>query len=182
MVKTYPIPCTKEEIDSIILASVENDFAYTLFMVAKTTGRRLGEYYTVKVKDIDFEKGVMMTQVLKRKKKIEREAILTPEIASLLQRYILRTKLKLDDYVFRKVGYRQIQNLIKTYSKKAKIEHNVSFHNFRHYFVTELFKKGWSYDKIAKLTGHSAPATLVSYDHSVASDIKADALEALRDI
>ncbi len=182
MVKTYPVPCTKEEIDAIILAAVDNDFAYTLFMVAKTTGRRLGEYYDVKVKDINIEDGTMMTKVLKRKRKIDREAILTPEIASLLQRYILRNKLKLDDYVFRKVGYRQIQNLIKVYSKKAKVNHNVSFHNFRHYFVTELFKMGWSYDKIAKLTGHTTPGTLISYDHSVASDIKEDALIALKNM
>lgn len=177
-----PSPCTKEEIEAIMNVCQDNDYYYTLFMTAKTTGRRLGEYYNVKVSDINFDKNLMMTEVLKRRAKIKKEAILLPEIALLLRQFIVRNKLKSDDYVFRKRSYRQIQCAISTYAKKAKINHNVSFHNFRHYFITELVRKGWHYDKIAKLTGHSTPQTLIFYDHAVASDIRDDALEALRDI
>ena len=148
-----------------------------LFMTAKSTGRRLGEYYNVQVKDIDFETSVMNTIVLKRRKYVKKEAILLPEVKQLIQAYIRKNSLKLDDYLFRKVGYRQIQNKIKTYAKKANIDHNVSFHNFRHYFITELVRKGWPYEKIRKLTGHSSLGTLVNYDSSVASDIKEDALK-----
>jgi integrase len=67
--KTAPTPCTKEEIDAIIDKAADNDFYFTLFNVAKTTGRRLGEYYEVKVKDIDFDKDIMMTTILKRRMK-----------------------------------------------------------------------------------------------------------------
>ena len=177
-----PVPCTREEIDALILASAGDEFMYTLLMVAKTTGRRISEYYDVRVMDIDFDKGIMKTKVLKRKTKIEKEAILTSEVSMILRRYIAKNHFKLEDYVFRKVSKRQIQNLVIKYAQKANISHKVTFHNMRHYFVTELIKKGWSYDKIAKLTGHSTPTTLVHYDHAVASDIKEDALEALRDI
>lgn len=176
-----PVPCTKEEIDNLILASAENEYIYTLFMVAKTTGRRISEYYDVRVMDINFDTGIMKTKVLKRKQKVEKEAILTNEVTMILRRYILKNQMKLEDYVFRKKTKRQIQNLVIKYSKKAGIPHKVTFHNFRHYFVTSLIKKGWSYDRIAKLTGHSTPTTLVHYDHCVASDIKEDALEALKD-
>ena len=182
MVKSDPIPCTKEEMDNIIEASMDDDFAYMLFKVARKTGRRLGEYYDVQVKDVDFDRKVMMTKVLKRRKKVEKDAILDDELIYLIKRYIAKEKLKLDDYLFRKVGYRQIQNLIKKYSKKAGINHNVSFHNFRHYFVTELFKKGWTYDKIAKLTGHSSVSTLINYDHSVALDVADDARKDIKDL
>ena len=72
--------------------------------------------------------------------------------------------------------------MVKTFAKKAGIKHNVSFHNFRHYLITELVRKGWSYDKIAKLTGHSSVGTLSTYDHAVATDIKEDALIALKDL
>jgi len=171
MPKVEPIPCTKEEMDKIIDSSMNDDFFYMLFKVARKTGRRLGEYYDVKVKDVDFENRIMMTKVLKRKQKVFKEAILDDDLIYLIKSYIQRHKLKLDDYLFRKVGYRQIQNRISSYAKKAGIKHKVSFHNFRHYFVTELFKKGWTYDKIAKLTGHSSVGTLVLYDHTVASDI-----------
>jgi integrase/recombinase XerD len=182
MPKTMPVSCTKEEMDKIIDAAVEDDFFYMLFKVARKTGRRLGEYFDVKVKDVDFERKIMMTKVLKRRQKIEKEAILDDELVMLIKRYIAKEKLKLEDYLFRKVGYRQIQNRIVYYSKKAKINHKVSFHNFRHYFITELFKKGWTYDKIAKLTGHSSAGTLSNYDHSVASDIAIEAREDIRDI
>ena len=171
MVKVAPVPCSKEEIDKILESAGDNDFYYTLFTVAKTTGRRLGEYYGVKVEDIDFEKRIMMTNVLKRRAYIKKEAILTEEVAKLLRQYIIRNRLKVGDYVFRKVSYRQIQHAISQYAKKAGTPHKVSFHNFRHYFVTELVRKGWSYDQISKLTGHSSPSTLVFYDSSVASDI-----------
>jgi len=182
MPKTEIIPCSKEEMDKIIDASIEDDFFYMFFKVARKTGRRLGEYYDVQVKNVEFDRKVMMTKVLKRRKKIEKEAILDDELIYLIKTYIRKNNLKLDDYLFRKVGYRQIQNKIKSYSKKAGIQHKVSFHNFRHYFITELFKKGWTYDKISKLTGHSSAGTLATYDHTVASDLGDKAREDIKDI
>jgi len=175
-------PCTKEEIDAIINAARADDFCYVLFKVASKTGRRIGEYYDVKVRDVDFEKKVMVTKVLKRRARIEKEAILDDDLLYLIQRYIVSAHLKLEDYLFRKVGRRQIQNLVKKYAKKANIDHPVVFHNFRHYFVTELFRAGWTYERIAKLTGHSTPGTLVMYDHTVASDVAEDAREALKNL
>jgi len=180
MAKTAPIPCTKEEMDNLLNAAMGDDFCYLLFKVARKTGRRLGEYYEVQVKNIDYERKTMMTKVLKRRAKVEKEAILDDDLIYLIKRYIAQNNLKLDDYLFRKVGYRQIQNLVKTYAKKANIPHNVVFHNFRHYFITELAKAGWTYERISKLTGHSTPGTLIAYDHTVASDVADDAREALK--
>ena len=182
MPKTAIVPCTKEEMSKIVETSMEDEFYYTLFMLAKKTGRRLGEYYDVKVQDLDFDRGVMMTKVLKKRKKIEKEAILDSELIFLLKSHIRNNQLKLNDYLFRKVSYRQIQNKIAYYGKKAGVKHKVSFHNFRHYFVTELFKKGWTYDKIAKLTGHTTVSTLTLYDHTVASDIREKAVEDIKDL
>jgi len=188
MVKKPPVPCTKEEMDWLLNAAIGDDYAYLLFKVARKTGRRLGEYYEVQVKDIDIEKKIMMTKILKRKRKVLKEAILDDDLIYLIQRHITRCGLKLDDYIFRwqkkdkTICMRQIQNKVKTYAKKAQIPHNVSFHNFRHYFITELFKAGWSYERISKLTGHSSVGTLAIYDHSVASDIADDARDAIRDL
>lgn len=184
MPKTSIVPCTKEEVDRLIEAATDDDFFYLLFKIARKTGRRLGEYYEVQWKHIDFDRKLMITRVLKRKIKVEKEAILDDELTHLLKRYNnkIKPKPKLEDYVFRKVGYRQIQNRVASYAKKAGISHKVSFHNFRHYFVTELFRKGWTYDKIAKLTGHSSVGTLVLYDHTVASDIADKAREDIKDL
>jgi len=226
MVKTDIIPCSKEEIDKILEASIDNDFYYMLFSVAKTTGRRIGELYGnqkkkeigrkiigkkieydengkeialsktraiykripdeyeggVQVKDIDFDKGIMKVWVLKRRKLIQDETILIPETLKTIRYYIVKNKLNSEDYLFRKVTYRGIQDAIGRYSKKAGIKHKVSMHNFRHHFVTELKRKGWTNDKISKLTGHKTPSVLSIYDHIVASDIKEDAIKDLKDI
>jgi len=182
MVKSAIIPLTKEEMVKLLEASMDDEFWYMFFSVAKKTGRRLGEYYDVKCSDIDYDRKIMMTKVLKRRRKVEKEAILDDNLIFLIQNYTRRNGLKLDDYLFRKVGYRQIQNKIKTYAKKAGIAHNVVFHNFRHYLITELFKAGWSYDRISKLTGHSSVGTLAIYDHTVASDIADEARDAIKDL
>ena len=63
-------------------------------------GCRVSEALGITVSDIDFEKNIMMTEVLKRRQRIKKEAILTPEVTTLLKQYILRNKLKPDDYVF----------------------------------------------------------------------------------
>lgn len=182
MPKTEIIPCTREEMDNLIDSCIDDDFFYLLFKIARKTGRRLGEYYLVQVKDIDFDRKIMMTQVLKRRKKVYKEALLDEELLTLLKKYISQNKLKLDDYIFRKVSYRQIQNKVVSYSKKAKIPHKVSFHNFRHYFITELTKKGYSHSDIAKLTGHSTVGVIANYDHTVASDIRDRAIKDIKDI
>jgi hypothetical protein len=147
--------------------------------VKKPTGKYIGG---VKVKDIDYDRKVMMTLVLKRRKKVYKEALLDDELIILLKRYIAKEKLTLEDYIFRKVGYRQIQNKVTSCAKKAGINHKVSFHNFRHYFITELSKKGYSHSDIAKLTGHSTIGVIASYDHTVASDIRDRAINDIKDI
>lgn len=147
--------------------------------------KKTGEWvYGVQVKDIDFEKATMKTWVLKRRQYIQDETILMPETLELIRKYINRNRMNLDDYVFRAKGRKMsmIQKKIKYYAKKAGIGHNVSIHNFRHYFVTELKRKGWSNDMIAKLTGHKTITALSVYDHIVADDIRDKAMEDLKDI
>ena len=180
--KTKVESLNKVEMNKLIDSSLENDFYYLIFTLARKTGRRLGEYYNCKVKDIDFDRQILLTQVLKQRKRVYKEAILNPELCNLLRRHIRMENLKEEDYLFRKVSYRAIQYAVKKYAKKAGIEKNVVFHNFRHYFITELFKKGWTYDKIAKLTGHSNIDTLKHYDHTVASDLSEKAREDIADI
>lgn len=224
MPKSEVIPCTQEEMNKLIEATIGNDFYYLIFMVAKNTGRRLGELYGtpekkkigekivgkktvsingkdvaidvkkaiykktgnylggVKVKDIDFNESTMKVWVLKRRKLTQDETILSKPILDLIKHYIVKNKLKENDYLFREKSYSSIQYAVDRYAKKAGIEHNVCFHNFRHYFVTYLKKKGWTNDKISKLTGHKSVGTLSIYDHVVAKDIRDDALEDLKDI
>ena len=92
MPKKPPIPCSREEMDAIINASMEDDFFFMLFKIARKTGRRLGEYFDVQVKDIDFDRRVMMTKVLKRRQKVLKEAMDDDELIYLIKTYIQRNK------------------------------------------------------------------------------------------
>lgn len=182
MTKQPPVPMSKDEINALISATTDSDYYYTLFNFAKKTGRRLGEYYDLKVKDIRFDEGTVLMKVLKRRKRVEKEVIIDDEILRLLKRFVEIEKLKLDDYVFHKYSYRQIQRKIKLYAVKAGIKKNVMFHNFRHYFVTGLIKQGWTYDQIMKLTGHASISTLTVYDSATARDIEDKARSSIKNL
>lgn len=224
MPKESIIPCTKEEMDKLIEASIESDFYYMFFNVAKFTGRRIGELWGnqkkkevgrkvigkkieydkdgkevafartrpiyklvpnewvggIKVKDINFDEGLMKVWVLKRRKLEQDETVLPKEVLTLIKHYVIKNNLKPEDYLFREKAYSSIQAAVSNYAKKAGITHKVSVHNFRHYFVTELKRKGWSNDQIQKLTGHKTTTMLAIYDHIVARDIKDKVLEDLK--
>jgi len=145
-----------------------------------------GNYeFGVQVKDIIQEQdgtATMKVWVLKRRNYIQDETILQRPIADLVFKYIRKHNLKLDDYLFRKKSYRQIQQAVGSYAKKAGIKKKVMMHSFRHFFVTYFLKKGWSYDKIAKLTGHKSINSLGSYDHVVSRDLRERALRDLEGI
>jgi len=145
-----------------------------------------GDYrFGVKVKDIVQEPdgtATMKVWVLKRRTYAQDETILQKPVADLVFKYIRRHNLKLDDYVFRGKSYRSIQQAVTSFGKKAGINKNVMFHTFRHFFITHFLKKGWSYNQVAKLTGHKAVGSLASYDHMVPRDLRDKALEDLKGI
>jgi integrase/recombinase XerD len=107
---------------------------------------------------------------------------MTDDLAKILARYIEKKKLKLDDYLFNKWTTRTIQNAVKRYAKIAGIKKNVVFHNFRHNFVTQLAKRGWTPYQIIQLTGHANIGGLNPYSHMVLEDVKEEALKTLKDI
>jgi len=136
--------------------------------------------FGVQVKDIIPEEdgtSTMKVWVLKRRNYIQDETILNKTISTLVRKYINRHNLKLDDYLFRKRSYRQIQSAVSKFGVKAGITKRVMFHSFRHYFITHYLKKGWSYNEVAKLTGHKSINSLGSYDHVVSRDLREKALE-----
>jgi len=232
MVKTEPMPLTKEEKDKILEeARLHNEFDYLLYMVLSTTGRRIGELYGVeetkvtrkkvgtktvyqdgkpleidnripvykklgkwgfgvKGKDINLQKETMIVWVLKRRKPMQDETVLTPKVTKLLKVFMKKNRIGLEDYVFRRHGrsYRNLNNVLKKYAKAAGVEtkkttsnitKSLSLHSFRHAFVTHLKRIGWTDDKIMILTGHKTAAVLKTYSHIVPNDIRDDILEAV---
>ena len=114
MVRYAPEILTKEEVDALMdVVREESKYHYVLFSVAKFTGRRLGEIYELKVKDIDFENKTLKTLILKRKQKMIKEAVMIDQLSLILNKWINYKKLKLEDYLFHEHSIRSIQNHIK---------------------------------------------------------------------
>lgn len=156
--------------------------------------KKLGKWvFGVKGKDIDFEKNIVKMWVLKRRKPMQDETVLVPEVAKLLKVFMKKNKIGLEDYVFRRPGrtYRNLNNVLKNYAKEAgvplkketgNVTTSLSLHSFRHYFITELKRLGWADDRIMILTGHKTAAVLSTYSHVVPYDIRKEMLAAVREL
>lgn len=171
------------EIEHIKIKNLDGTYSEVNHIKTRPVYKKVNHWsYGVQVKDIDFDKGIMKTWVLKRRNYIQDETILIPEVASLIRAYVKKNQLKLEDFVFRKVPMRTMQYRIGRYAKKCNINHIVSLHSFRHNFITELKRQGWANDEIRKLTGHKSAAVLSIYDHIVAEDLRDKFLEASKKI
>lgn len=180
MVKQKTVPATPNEVQAVLKVAEGVPFYDMLFYIASKTGRRLGEYMSIQVKDIDWEKNIMICKVNKtRRRDVYRDIQLDEKGAYMLKTFIASHALKMEDYPFQAVSERAVQFAVKKYAKKAGLQKNFTFHNFRHYFVTELLKKGWSYDQIVKVTGHRSITSLAWYDHAVPADLRAKLFQAM---
>lgn len=180
MPKGPTIPCTKEEIDALLnYTQTKDPDAFTLFFLASRTGRRISEYLAIRVCDIDLANKKMRMIVQKRREEWQQETVLNDECVQLLRFYIGTRGLQGDMLLFDFLGKRSIQLTIQKYAKQAGIPHNVTFHNFRHYFITNLLRGGWHPNQVTKLTGHKTYSGIQPYDHVVSDDLREKAEAAL---
>lgn len=64
------------------------------------------------------------------------------------------------------VKYHQLSPTISAWVKAAGINKKITFHNFRHSFVSNLYLGGAGITEVSKLVGHSTPnQTLNTYSH-----------------
>jgi integrase len=83
-------------------------------------------------------------------------------------------------YVFQKRDgkpYRSLKTTWATCCKKAGVR-DARIHDIRHKALTDMAKKGYSLQQIAKAAGHSQISTTMRYTHLRAEDTR-EALESL---
>jgi integrase/recombinase XerD len=85
---------------------------------------------------------------------------------------------KAEDHLFLTMrGSRMSKNivwdLVKKYTRKAKIKKNVHPHTFRHSFATGMLKNKADLNTIRKILGHSSLTTTQIYTHLTITDLKA---------
>ncbi|MFZ2071421.1 MAG: tyrosine-type recombinase/integrase [Halobacteriota archaeon] len=180
MPKRAPDPITEDELNKILDAAIVNERDYLILRLLARTGIRIGELYGVnkegerrygiQKKDIDFRNKRLWVYSLKQRKYVRREVLADDATTVLLQRYT--EKMKPEDYVFRSISYRQIQRLPKKYAHSVGIEKNVSCHTFRHFFITNSWRKGIDIARLQYLAGHADLKTTMIYTHVTTEDVE----------
>ena len=181
MSKRAPDPLTEEEINLILDAAIINPRDYLILRVLVKTGIRLGELYGIKKegkwmhgiqkKDIDVKKKRLWVFTLKKRKYARREVLVDDATMSILQTKI--ATMEPEDCVFRKdCSYRQIQRIPLKYAKKVGIDKNVSCHSFRHFFITNSWRKGVDIVSLQHMAGHSNISATTVYLHVATDDVE----------
>ena len=155
---------------------------HLLLKLMLDTGLRLSEATGLKWQNISLMTGQL--KVVEGKGAKDRILWLSEEDLELLkswkQRQFEKAKKPLE-HVFtsmskgtlgNRLDNRYVQDMIKRYSKKAKIEKNVSPHTCRHTFATDLLRQCKNIRIVQKALGHTFVNTSMIYTHIVDDELE----------
>jgi len=160
--KSLPKVITQEEV-KLLFQAVSNLKTRTVLQTIYASGLRLEEAIKLKVSDIDSSQ--MLLRIRHGKGNKERQAMLSPNLLTLLRDYYKVYRPK--DYLFpgmkTHVSGTVIQRAVAEAGKKIGVE--VSPHTLRHSFATHLLEQGTDIRLIQELLGLSALRTTLIYTH-----------------
>lgn len=158
----------KEEDLELLRDSCANVKERALLEVLYSTGCRIGEIYSLNIRDVNFTNNSI--RVIGKGDK-EREVYFNVKCRIQLERYI-KSRLDEDDSLFaterkpyRRTSIAQLRNIIKRISKRSGVEVNVFPHRLRHSYCQHLLDKGAPIETISDLVGHSRVSTTKIYAH-----------------
>lgn len=167
---------TKKEITDLFKVEAETLYQFmmkTIFVCLYSTGLRIGELLSLKIKDIDFENKVI--SVYEEKTKKERLAHIGEVGINYLEIYMkhARDKIGYDSaitnlvFVSSKEGTlldkATIGKYLKIFCKKAGITKKVTPHCFRHSYGSHLLENGAGIKVISELLGHAKISSTERY-------------------
>ena len=140
-----------------------------MLFTAYSSGLRVSEVATLKLKDIDSQR--MQILISRAKGKKDRYVNLSPVLLDILRNYIKGSKPRPTEYLFESdqtnTAYpvRTIQQIFSNAKDKAGIKKDVGIHSLRHSFATHLLEKGTDIRYIKDLLGHFDIRTTERYLH-----------------
>jgi integrase len=151
-------------------------------MLSGLAGMRMGEVLALEVRDVDFDghrillrRGLSDGVSLTPKSGHERMIPLVPELEVRL-REAVRSKLPKARVIVTHDGTtprrQRVLYLFKSFLKGAGLRER-SYHSLRHYFITELVRRGAGLEAVRVLAGHSTLAMTERYAHATGDDLKA---------
>jgi site-specific recombinase XerD len=149
-----------------ILTSFRNEKHRTIFYLIYSGGLRIGEVFSLKIRDIDSKRNVIRIRQSKGAK--DREVPLSETALMQLRKYY--RIYKPNEYVFEgqfggMYTTRSIQNLFKKALKDCEITRSATVHTLRHSYATHLLENGTDIRIIQELLGHKSLKTTEIYTH-----------------
>ncbi|MDP3990492.1 MAG: tyrosine-type recombinase/integrase [archaeon] len=164
--KRLPEFLTKEELINLIDA-IKNEKHKLMILLLYSTGMRVSELVSLKVKDFEFNENYGWVRGGKGRK--DRLFILAGKLKQQLLQQIEQNKLNSEDYLFsgRKehISVESIRMILRKATKQAGLKKKVHPHMLRHSFATHLIQNGYSVTEVQPLLGHNSLNTTMIYLH-----------------
>lgn len=135
-----------------------------MLSVMLNMGLRVSEVADLKVSDVNIDKKKL--RVVNGKYSKDRDLIIPGYTLELLEKWMA---IKPESRYFfstlggDKVATRYIQDMVKRYMKRLKIDKNVTPHTLRHTFATEFYRQTKDIETLRKILGHSDISTTQIY-------------------
>ena len=155
-----------------ILDSIVNIKHKCIIALMYSTGMRVSEVCSLKIKDIDTNNECV--HIKKAKGDTDRVCMLDKSVLNLLRKYFVDYKPNVYLFIGAKgemYSTRSIQQIIKSAVHKCNIKKNISTHSLRHSCFTQLIKNGVDIRSIQKLAGHKNISTTALYLRICDSDV-----------
>lgn len=167
--KTLPVVLSREEIKRI-LNSINNIKHRTIIALIYSSGLRLSEVTSLRVRDIDFAN--LSIHVKEGKGKKDRITIFSDKITDDVKRFA--DGKRPDEFLFLSSGKdrdgrhhplsgRAVEKIMESALKRAGINKKATPHDLRHSFATHLLENGISLRHIQLLLGHKNITTTTIY-------------------
>ncbi|MFH1326487.1 MAG: site-specific tyrosine recombinase/integron integrase [Candidatus Falkowbacteria bacterium] len=162
--KKLPVVLSKEEIRKMIDIT-NNPKHKCILQLLYGSGLRVSEVTKIKIKDIDYEREVLMVRKSKGNK--DRQTILSNEVIDALKN---QEKIKnMNDYLFTSYDCKSplstvsINKIVKQAGENTGINKDISAHSLRHSFATHLLENNVNIRYIQELLGHARLETTQIY-------------------
>lgn len=182
LVESLPVPRKDRKLPEVMsqeevlrfLRAVSNPKHAALLQVVYSSGLRVSEVVTLKIRDLEIDRGLIRVKQAKGRK--DRYTLLSDAALRALRTYAAETRPT--EWLFpggrdgRHLTVRAAQKVFERARDRAGIQRPVSIHTLRHSFATHLLENGTDLRYIQTLLGHSSPKTTQIYTHVSTRDIR----------
>lgn len=149
----------------------------TMINLILNTGLRLSEMTNLKWKDVNLMTGQL--KVVQGKGSKDRILYVSDDVIEEMGEWKERqfkewgkSELVFTTRTLKEIDGKAVRKMIKTYTDKAGIDKDISTHNLRHTFASDLLRKTKNIRLVQKALGHSDIGTTQIYTHIVDDELE----------